>query len=229
MSAAPGRRCKARRHGAAARLGRAASSGRTYPSTLTPANRPHCHGDSGEKPSIAGAPPRRGGRARSSKVSSSRWAIAILDRARVQSVVDGTRASERCARLHPFPQRTPHPARAVAFPVQTRPCDRPRAGSSILPSFVRSALPRRPCSSVRDLALPRVHSIAFDSTLRSRIRSKAGWFQLRSNRTRAQKSFPHLRWRTLSAHVLPRWLAITIPACMLCDSTGNVCNAKERR
>ena len=99
--------------------------------------------------------------------------------------------------------------------------------SSISPSFVRSALPRRLCSSVRDLALPRVHRVAFHSTLRSCIRSKAGWFQSRSNRTRVQKKFsaPTLE----IAHVLLRWLAITIPACMLCDMTVNACNAKERR
>ena len=45
-----------------------------------------------------------------------------------------------------------------------------------------------------------------------------------------KKEFPQLRWSTLEpAHVLPRWLAITIPACMFCDRTCNVCNAKERR
>src|SRR5208283_5161741 len=42
-------------------------------------------------------PPRRGGRTRTSKVSSSRWAIAIL-----RSRVDGTRASERACAFTSF-------------------------------------------------------------------------------------------------------------------------------
>jgi hypothetical protein len=218
--------CKGRRHGAAASLGRAAGTGRTCPSAFTPANRPHCHGDSGEKAPIAGAtaPPRRASVELKGVVTTLGHCNPSFSSGRSQPA----RASASLRAASHISATPRLRVRAVAFHVQTRPCDRPRAGSSILPSFLRS-LCSAPAhlflrSRSRRAASPQ-RRLPFDLAFMHSIQSEMVSIAFKPHTRRKKVTATTLE----HADVLPSWLAITIPARMLCDMTVNVCNAKERR
>jgi len=165
-------------------------------------------------------------------VPSARWPLAkqLIVR-RLVFVGQRITAQTAHAKSNAFKDLAQIMARGRFLPVPYLPlCRLPSSAacvprSSISPFFV----------SLRSAPAPLFHrsiSRCRESTAAPSIRPCAHAFDpKRDGFNRVQTAHPH---KTISAptledaDVLPRWLAITIPARMLCDSTGNVCNAKER-